>query len=104
MEFGPSCFYSFLGVEKDCCKTLLAKAYRRKSLQFRPDKGGGAADFERLCKIFRVLSDDELRWIYDNYGDAAVDQQEHNSQPVMELEAPPPRGDEEEGQDHEGDG
>ena len=88
MEFAPSCFYEFLGVERSCsCKVALAKAYRRKSLQVHPDKQGGSeAVFQHLTKVFRVLSDEELRRIYDAYGEAAADQHIRNSEITMELD------------------
>ena len=87
MEFAPSCFYAFLGVDEGCsCKAALAKAFRRKSVKMHPDKGGSDALFQRLSKIFRILSDTELKNIYDAYGEDAVDQHERNSETALELE------------------
>ena len=97
------CFYDFLGVEKGCsCKVALAKAYRRKSVQVHPDKKGGSeALFQRLSKVFRVLSDDELRKIYTAYGEAAVDQHERNLDETLEIDELP--HEKEEGDDEEED-
>lgn len=88
MDFAPSCFYEFLGVERGCsCTVAITKAYRRKSLQVHPDKQGGSeVVFQHLSKVFRVLSDEELRRIYDAYGELAVDQHERNSETTMELD------------------
>ena len=89
MEF-PSCFYAFLGVEEGCsCKAALTKAYRRRSVEMHPDKGGSGALFQRLSKILRILSDTELKNIYDAYGEAAVDQHLRNSETTLELEETP---------------
>ena len=51
-----------------------------------PDKGGSDALFQRLTKIFRILSDAELRNVYDAYGEDAVDQHERNSETALELQ------------------
>ena len=80
------CFYAFLGMDKEhFSSTALKKAYRKRALELHPDKGGCEAQFQRLANIFRILSDRELRLIYDHYGEAAVAQHEQNQQTTMEL-------------------
>ena len=55
-------------------------------MKMHPDKGGSDALFQRLSKIFRILSDTELKNIYDAYGEDAVDQHERNSETALELQ------------------
>merc|ERR1712224_494335 len=72
-------FYAVLGVTRssDHPPAGLKKAYRRLALEWHPDKvsqgchqdkATATSVFEELARAYRVLSDPELREIYDRLG------------------------------------
>lgn len=70
--------YEVLGIKKNATDEDIKKAYRKKSLQFHPDKNP-PADREQAAEIFKkvsaayeVLSDKEKRAAYDRYGHAGA--------------------------------
>lgn len=65
-------FYDILGVDRSADRSEIKKAYRRAALKYHPDKNPGDAEAETMFKLaaeaYAVLSDDEKRQIYDQYG------------------------------------
>ena len=65
-------YYETLGISKESSPDEIKKAYRKKALQFHPDRNPGDAEAERNFKsaaeAYEVLSDPEKRKIYDTYG------------------------------------
>ncbi|KAF5733347.1 dnaJ 1 mitochondrial-like [Tripterygium wilfordii] len=65
-------YYSVLGVSKNANKTEIKSAYRKLARVYHPDvnKESGAEDkFKEIGNAYEVLSDDQKRSIYDNYGE-----------------------------------
>lgn len=64
--------YQTLGVQKNATKDDIKKAHRRLALKFHPDKNPDdkvARDkFKRVQEAYDVLSNDEKRAAYDQYG------------------------------------
>ncbi|EIW66930.1 hypothetical protein TREMEDRAFT_69910 [Tremella mesenterica DSM 1558] len=62
-------YYEILSLEKTCTENDVKKAYKKLALQLHPDKNGapGADEaFKMISKAFQVLSDSNLRSIYDS--------------------------------------
>lgn len=69
-------YYDVLGVAKDATPEQIKKAYRKKALQYHPDKNKGdkAAEekFKLAAEAYSVLSDAEKRARYDRFGEAGM--------------------------------
>jgi DnaJ-class molecular chaperone len=72
-------FYKLLGVSRDASKKEIKKAYRQKSLEYHPDKNkeeGAAEKFAGINRAYEVLSDEELKQVYDRHGEEGLKQHE----------------------------
>ena len=70
-------YYEVLGVEKGASAEEIKKAYRKSAMKYHPDRNPGDKNaeekFKELGEAYEVLSDDEKRSRYDQYGHAGVD-------------------------------
>lgn len=61
-------YYQTLGVDKTANAQEIKKAFRKKAHQHHPDKGGDEAAFKEINEAYQVLSDQNKRQQYDQYG------------------------------------
>lgn len=65
-------YYDVLEVSRTATAEEIKKAYRKKALQFHPDKNPGDSEaekrFKEVSEAYEVLSDDKKRPIYDRHG------------------------------------
>lgn len=69
-------YYDVLGVDKNADKKTIKKAYRKLAMKYHPDvnhEPGAEEKFKELSEAYGVLSDDEKRRRYDQFGHAGMD-------------------------------
>ena len=70
-------YYELLGVSKSASASEIKKAYRKKALQYHPDKNPGDANaeqqFKKAAEAYEILSDQQKRQQYDQFGHAAFE-------------------------------
>ncbi len=69
-------FYETLGVSKTATKEEIKSAYRKSALKFHPDKNkapDAEEHFKEINEAYEVLSNDQKKSAYDQYGHSAFD-------------------------------
>ena len=77
-------YYDVLGVSKSVGKDELKKAYRKLAMKYHPDRNPddsqAAEKFKELSEAYEILSDDQKRQTYDNFGHDGVNSTFSSSQ------------------------
>lgn len=70
-------FYDILGISKNATAAEIKKAYRKKAIEFHPDKNPGDAKaeemFKKAAEAYEVLSDPDKKARYDQFGHQAFE-------------------------------
>lgn len=69
-------YYQVLGISRDASSDEIKKAYRKLAVKYHPDKNpgdsGAEKKFKEVSEAYEVLSDDQKRQVYDQYGSDAL--------------------------------
>jgi molecular chaperone DnaJ len=69
-------FYATLGISRNASQDEIKKAYRKKALEFHPDRNPGdpkaEEQFKRISEAYEVLSEENKRRLYDQYGEEGL--------------------------------
>jgi molecular chaperone DnaJ len=69
-------YYDVLGIEKGADKKEIKKAYRKLAMKYHPDVSedeSATEKFKEISEAYAVLSDEEKRNTYDQFGHAGMD-------------------------------
>ena len=70
-------YYDILGVDKKASDAEIKRAYRKKALEFHPDRNKSAdaeGKFKEVTEAYEVLSNSQKKQAYDQYGHSAFQQ------------------------------
>ena len=70
-------YYDILGISRQASADEIKKAYRKKAVQYHPDKNPGDKEaeekFKQVSEAYEVLKDPQKKAAYDQYGHAAFE-------------------------------
>ena len=71
-------YYSLLGVSRGASEAELKKAYKKLAMKHHPDRNQGdksaEAKFKEVSEAYEVLTDQNKRQAYDQFGHEGLDQ------------------------------
>src|SRR5262245_9740808 len=82
-------YYEVLGVKREASQREIAAAYRKLAVKYHPDSNPGDADavekFKEAAEAYEILSEEDKRSRYDQFGHAGTEQFSHQFHDVEEI-------------------
>ena len=70
-------YYDILGISKTASEAEIKKAYRKKAIQYHPDKNPGDSEaelnFKKAAEAYEVLGNPDKKARYDQFGHQAFE-------------------------------
>lgn len=77
MSAAKRCYYEVLGCAREASSDDIRKAYKREALKHHPDRNPGNSQaecaFKEVNEAYQVLSDEQKRSVYDQFGHAGFE-------------------------------
>jgi DnaJ-class molecular chaperone len=70
-------YYDILGVPRNASGKDVKNAFKKKAMQYHPDRGGNEEQFKEINEAYDVLKDPQKKSMYDQFGTA--DPQQHQA-------------------------
>jgi len=71
------CYYEVLGCAREASPEEMRRAYKQLALKHHPDRNGGEpaaeAAFKEVNEAYQILSDEQKRRVYDQFGHAGLE-------------------------------
>jgi len=83
----PRDYYEVLGVSQDASQDEIKKAYRKLAKKYHPDQSDepdAEGKFKEISEAYAVLSDEEKRRTYDQYGHAGLEGQYGSTEDIFQ--------------------
>lgn len=61
-------YYQTLGISRSANDDEIRKAYKKKSMEHHPDRGGNEDEFKKVNEAYQTLKDPQKKQMYDQYG------------------------------------
>lgn len=68
-------YYQVLNIPRSASDDDIRKAYKKKSMEHHPDRGGDEEEFKKVNEAYQALKDPQKRQMYDQFG--TTDPQQH---------------------------
>jgi molecular chaperone DnaJ len=82
-------YYEILAVKRDASAKEIAASYRKLAVKYHPDSNPGDAEavekFKEAAEAYEILSDEQKRARYDQFGHAGTDQFAHHFHDVEDV-------------------
>jgi len=77
-------YYEILGVKRNASDRDIKKAFRKLAVKYHPDKNkepDAEKKFQEMAQAYEILSDDDKRKKYDQFGDSAFEHGDRGGTP-----------------------
>ena len=78
-------YYAILGIPRTATAEEIKKAFKNKARQYHPDKGGDPEMFKKINEAYEVLSDEQKRSHYNQFGKNPPQMPDHPFPDIFQM-------------------